>query len=149
MTRREFMFSNLISRGLAIVLLTGSFVFSPEVSGAEMTKRVVFAKGKTSVSYKGELPRNYANYDSYYFRAKKGQTLSLKLTTADPHAYLAVFETKELGPDEDAILANDEKSRQWSGKLPIKSEYSIQVYGVSTIDDDSSGAAYTLEITLR
>jgi len=95
------------------------------------------------------LPRKYADYDSYVLRAKKGQALSVKLTSADPDAYFAVYETQELGPDEDAILANDEKSREWSGKLPIKSEYSVQVYGVSSIDDGDSGAAYTIEISLR
>lgn len=35
-------------------------------------------------------------------------------------------------------------------KLPITSKYSVQVYGVSSIDDgDPSGAANTLEISLR
>ncbi len=133
------MFSSLAILRLAILLLIVSLVFSHEVLGAEVTKRVVFPKGKTSVSYKGKLPREYASYNSYLLRAKKGQTLTVKLTTSDQDAYLAVFETKELGPEEDAILANDEKSRQWSGKLPIKSEYSVQVYGVSTIDDDYAG----------
>ena len=110
----------------------------------------MFPKGKTSVSYKGKLTREYASYDSYLLRAKKGQTSTVKLTTTDRDASFAVYETKELGPDEDTILANDEKSRQWSGKLPIASQYSVQVYGVSSIDDHSaSGAAYTLEITLR
>lgn len=143
------MYLSLTIRSLAIVLLVVSFVFSPEVLGAEVTKRVVFPKGKKSVSYKGKLTREYASYDSYLLRAQKGQTLTVKLTTADRDAYFAIYETKMLGPDEDAILANDEKSRRWSGKLPIKSEYSVQVYGVSTIDDDSSGAAYTIEISLR
>jgi hypothetical protein len=57
---------------------------------------------------------------------------------------------QELGPMEDTILANDEKLREWSGKLPIASEYSVQVYGVSSIDaNDASGAAYSIEISLR
>jgi len=143
------MFLSLTICRLAIALLIASFVYSPAVSGAEVSKRVVFARGKTSISYRGKLPRKYADYDSYVLRAKKGQALSVKLTSADPDAYFAVYETQELGPDEDAILANDEKSREWSGKLPIKSEYSVQVYGVSSIDDGDSGAAYTIEISLR
>ncbi len=144
------MFLSLTICRLAIAPLVASFVFSPAVSGAEVSKRVVFAKGKTSVSYRGKLPRKYADYDSYVLRAKKGQALSVKLTSTDPDAYFAVYETQELGPDEDAILANDEKSREWSGKLPIRSEYSVQVYGVGSIDDhDASGAAYIIEISLR
>lgn len=143
------MLLSLTIRRLGIALLVASSVFSPAVSRAEVSQRVVFARGKTSVSYTGKLPRKYADYDSYVLRAKKGQTLSVKLMSTDPDAYFAVYETQELGPDEDAILANDEKSREWSGQLPIKSEYSVQVYGVSTIDDDASGAAYTIEISLR
>lgn len=144
------MFMNLTIRRLVIALLVVSFVFSPEVSGAEITKRVVFPKGKKSVSYKGKLTRQYASYDAYLLRAKKSQTLTVKLTTTDRDASFAVYETKELGPDEDTILPNNETLRQWTGKLPITSEYSVQVYGVSSIDDtDASGAAYTIEISLR
>ncbi len=144
------MFLSLTIRRLAIVLLIASVVFSPEVSGGEITKRVVFAKGKKSVSYKGQLTREYASYDSYVLRAKKGQTLSVKLTTTDRDASFAVYETKELGPDEDTILPNNETLRLWTGELPITSEYSVQVYGVSSIDDaDASGATYTIEISLR
>lgn len=141
---------SLIIRRLSVALIVVSFVFSPEVAGAEITKRVVFPRGKTSVGYQGTLPREYASYDAYLVRARKGQTLTIKLTTADRDAYFAIYETRELGPEEDTILANDEKSREWSGKMPIKSEYSIQVYGVSSIDDRvASGAAYTIEIALR
>jgi len=144
------MFSRLSIRCLAIALIVVSFVFSPEASGAEMTKRVVFPKGKTSVSYKGKLTREYASYDAYLLRAKKGQTLTVKLTTTDRDASFSVYETKELGPDEDMILPNNETLRLFTGKLPITSEYSVQVYGISSIDDrEASGAAYIIEISLR
>ena len=144
------MFSRSTIRCVIIFPLIFSFVFSPETLGAEVTRRVVFPKGKNSVVYKGRLTRQYASYDSYVLRAKKGQTLTVKLATADRDASFAVYETKELGPDEDAILPNNETLRLWSGKLPITSEYSVQVYGVSSIDDrTASGAAYTIEIAIR
>lgn len=138
-------------RILPIVLLVVSFVLPTEVWGVQIEKRVVFKKGKTSASYTGRLPRKYASYDAYVLRARKGQTITVRLTTSDPDASFSVYETKELGPEEDAIYVNnDEKLREWSGKLPITSEYSVQVYGVSSIDDkDASGAAYTIEISLR
>ena len=144
------MFLSLKIHRLVFALVVVSFVFSPEVAGAEITKRVVFPKGKTSVSYKGRLTREYASYDAYLLRAKKGQKLTVKLTTTDPDASFAVYETKELGPEEDAILVNNGTSPSWTGRLPITSEYSVQVYGVSSIDDrDASGAVYTIEISLR
>ncbi len=144
------MFLSLTVGRLAIAFIVVSFVFSPEVVGAETTKRVTFPKGKTTVSYRGKLTREYASYDSYVLRAKKGQTITVKLTTADRDASFSIYETKQLGPDEDTILPNNETLRSFTGKLPITSEYSVQVYGVSSIDDqDASGAAYIIEISLR
>lgn len=136
----------LTFRHVAIALIVASFVFSPEVLGAKVEKRVVFPKGKNTVSYRGKLPSEaqYPSYDAYILRAKKGQTLSVKFTTTDPDASFAVYETLELGPMDDAIYSGGADARVWSGKLPIKSEYSVQVYGGET-----GGAAYTLEITLR
>lgn len=139
------MFSESFRR-LAIILIVVSIGFPPEVSSAQTEKRIYFPKGKTSVTFKGRLPRSF-DYDTYFFPAKKGQTLTVKLISADPEAYLAVYETKELGPAEDTILANDERSREWSGHLPIKSEYSVQVYDAA--ENGINRAAYTVEITLK
>ena len=137
----------LLAACLSVFLIV---LFSAEIS-AQVEKRVVFAKGKYGASYKGTLPRNYADYDAYVLRAKRGQTLSFKLTTNDPNAYVAVFETQqELGPDEDMISAGEEQyPRIWSGKLPVTSEYSVQVYGARSFGQTSSRAPYTIEITVR
>lgn len=116
---------------------------------AQVEKRVVFAKGKSSATLQGKLPRNYADYDAYVIRGRRGQTLSVKLTTNDPNAYITVYETKQLGPDEDMISTGAEYPRDWSGKLPITSEYSVQVYGSRNLDQRSTRAAYTIEISLR
>ena len=65
-------------------------------------------------------------------------------------ASFSIYETKQLGPEEDTILQGDETLRLFTGKLPITSEYSVQVYGVSSIDDrEASGAAYIIGISLR
>ena len=132
---------------VAICLLTLSLAFPPEVFGAGVEKRVVFPKGKTAVSYRGKLPLHEGNYDAYFFPAKKMRTLTVKLTCDDPEAYLAIYETKELGPDEDTILGNDKRAREWMGQLPVTGEYSVQVYDAS--ENGINRAAYTLEISLR
>ena len=133
-------------RVFTICLLTISLLFPPEVIGAGIEKRVVFPKGKTTVSYRGKMPR-HGDYDAYYFPAKKRQTLTVKLTCDDAEAYLAIYETKEIGPDEDTILANDARSREWTGRLPVAGEYSVQVYDAS--ENGINRAAYTIEISLR
>lgn len=135
------------SRMFTICLLILAFVFPPEVLGAGVEKRVIFPKGQTTVSYRGKLPLHEGNYDAYFFPAKKMQTLTVKLTCDDPEAFLAIYETKELGPDEDTILAFDQRARDWTGRLPVTGEYSVQVYDAS--ENGINRAPYTLEISLR
>ena len=130
-----------------ICLLIFSIAFPPEVVGAGVEKRVVFPKGQRAVSYRGKLPLHEGNYDAYFFQAKKMQTLTVKLTCDDPEASLAIYETKELGPGEDTILAYDQRAREWTGRLPVTGEYSVQVYDAS--ENGINRAAYTLEISLR
>jgi hypothetical protein len=134
-------------RGLMMAAIVFSILLPREVLGAGIVKRVIFPKGKTTVSYRGKTPLHEGNYDAYFFPAKKMQTLTVKLVCDDAEAYLAIYETKELGPDEDTILANDLRSREWTGRLPVKGEYSVQVYDAS--ENGINRAAYTLEISLR
>ncbi|MFZ1700758.1 MAG: hypothetical protein WBO10_03600 [Pyrinomonadaceae bacterium] len=133
-------------RCLAIYLIAFSLVLPIEVFGGGIEKSVIFPKGKTTVTYRGRLPRD-SDYDAYFFPAKKGQTLTVKLKCEDPDAYLAIYETRVLGPDEDTILANDEREREWTGKLSVKGEYSVQVYDAA--ENGLNRFAYTIEITLR
>ena len=130
----------------AMCLLTLSLVFPPEVFGGDMEKRVVFPKGRTAVSYRGRAPFR-SDYHAYFFPAKKMRTLTVKLTCDDPEAHLAIYETKALDPGEDTILAFDQRAREWTGRLPVTGEYSVQVYDAS--ENGINRAAYTLEISLR
>jgi hypothetical protein len=137
-----------LSRLAAALLML--FVFALAAEAQTAGKRVQFAKGKTSAVYRGKLPRNYADYDYYVLRARKGQTLSVKLITDDADASITVFETQKLGPGEDAITPEEPKPlREWSGKLPITSEYSIQIYGPPDFDKKGTGKAYTIEISIK
>jgi hypothetical protein len=122
------------------------FLLLPAIVEAQIEKRVVFTTRKPVAIFKGRLPLDPA-YDSYFFRAHKGQTLTIKLTSNDPDAYVAIYETKDLGPVEDTIVANDIRSREWAGRLPITSEYSVQVYDAG--ENGLTRFPYTLVITLR
>lgn len=129
----------------AVVLTALSFFLSAEILGAQTGKKVVFPKGKNFVSYTGRLPKQSGDYDYYLLRAKSKQTLSVKLKTEDSGAYIQIYETKNLGPTED-LISGENNSSEWSGKLPITSEYSIQVY---CGQNGSSRTPYTIEISLR
>ena len=130
--------------GLVFILCVAAQLDSAQT----IEKRVVFQKGKNSATYTHKLPSRYADYDAYVLRAKKGQTLSVKLLADDPNASISIYEIKVLGPDEDSMIGDIEYPREWSGKLPITSEYSVQVYGPRTIDGRARGS-YTIEITVH
>ena len=77
----EYMFLHRVIKLTVVLAVTISFVFSPEVAAAQVEKRVLFRKGKTSAVFTGKLPRFYADYDAYVLKARKGQMITVKLTT--------------------------------------------------------------------
>lgn len=113
----------------------------PAWAGKE--QRVRFQRGRTTAILKGKLPRETAEYDAYIVRGRAGQTLTVHLATSDKQAYLKVF-ALELGPTEDMLTPEeDDIIQDWSGKLPVPGDYSVQVY------TDGKGGDYTLEVTIR
>lgn len=136
----------IFTRVLLIMSLAITTMFPQEIFGSTVEKRVLFPKGKGTLTFRGKLPREF-DYDAYVFAAKKGRYVTVKLISADSDAYLAIYETKTLGPDQDAILPNDKRSVEWTGQLPVNGEYSVQVYDAS--ENAINKAAYTIEITLN
>lgn len=140
-----------------IVAITFVLVYanpSPVLAGGGdgVEKRIVFTKARPTITLRGKLPRQTADYDAFIFRARKGQTISVKLTTADRDASFSIYELKELGPEEDLILPSNEMTRLYTGVLPITSEYAVQVYGKAFATEKPGpgpGASYTIEISLR
>ena len=130
------------------VLVTTAMALPPELY-ADNGRRVVFARGKDTATYSGRLPRRTGDYYYYLVRAKKGQTLTVQLDSVAPGARLAVFETKLLGPEEDALLSPGDGKQEWSGKLPVTSDYSIQVYDMPDAGARPSAAQYIITITVR
>src|SRR5688500_11945231 len=89
----------LAAAALVAIALQASQGFASEV-----LRKVVFAKGSNTAGFKGRLPKQYAVYDAYVLRVRKGQRISVKLTTDDPDASFSIYETKKFGPDEDLIF---------------------------------------------
>jgi hypothetical protein len=116
---------------LTICLFVFSFVFPPRACADSTEKYVFFPKGRSSVSYMGKLPFNH-DCDSYFFPAKKGQTLKARITFDVPDAYL-----------------RNTRQKSWTrtGPLPVIGEYSIEVYDTS--EKGINRAAYTFGISLR
>ncbi len=132
---------------MAAWLIVAIAVASTNGLAGDKEWRVVFPKGKNTVVFKGELPRQIAERDSYIITLKKGQRLTVKLTTADGSASFKIFELDKLGPDEDMIFNGSAADREFSGSVPVASRYSIQVYGPNADGVAATGAPYSIEIT--
>ena len=136
------MLKRLSSRRTAQRLTTAVFVGAFAINSifAEgIKKKVRFAKGTSSTTIRGSVVRG--DRDRYYVTAKKGQTMSVKITS---HENNAVFQVYLSGEQESLPGAGDgDDATKWSGQLPADSEYTIVVGGTR------GNATYTLTIAVR
>lgn len=108
------------------------------------TIRVRFPKGKNNVVLKGRTtggPSESGGMDpiTYTFRARKGQRLTLNLTSEKKNAVFGVYAP---GMDlvEGAQTVND-----WNGTLPKTGQYEIIVFP----EDEATDTNFTLKITIE
>ena len=108
------------------------------------TIRVKFPPGRTTVILKGRTtggPRESGGMDpiTYRLRARKGQTLTLHLTSAKKNAIFGVW-APGMEPMDVGQNATD-----WSGTLPKTGDYEISVWP----EDEMTNTTFTLEVTIR
>lgn len=125
------------------IALIAILVFS--VSAAYAQKRVKFPAGKSSVILKGKTTGGPSesggmNPVSYVVRASKGQTMTLRLSSAKKNAVFAVYL-----PGMTDFLVHTTSKSSWSGKLPQTGDYEILVFP----EDEITNTAFTLEIIIR
>lgn len=127
------------TRFFTTILLTVfalSFAFTTSADG--ITKRVRFAKGKSSATISGAVIRG--DQDTYIIGAKSGQMMSVKITALENNA---VFDIK--GPDgeylQDAGETDDATSI--TVDLPYTGDYRITVGGTR------GNATYKLTISIK
>jgi hypothetical protein len=101
-------------------------------------QKVRFARGTSSATIHGAVVRG--DSDRYYIAAKKGQTMTVKITSTEKNA---VFQVYFHGEEESLPGAgDDDDATEWSGELPIDNEYVIVVGGTR------GNATYTLKISI-
>ena len=119
---------------LIVGALAAGFIFADGVK-----KKVRFARGTSSTTINGAVIRG--DSDRYYVGAKKGQTMSVKITSLEKNA---VFQIYFHGEEESLPGAGDgDDATKWSGELPIDNEYVIVVGGTR------GNATYTLTISVK
>jgi hypothetical protein len=108
------------------------------------TRRVTFPPGRTTVVLKGTTtggPSESGGMDpvGYMVRAKKGQTMTLHLTSAKKNAVFALY-----APGMD-LVEGAQNGRDFSGPLPKTGDYEIIVFP----EDEATNTTFTLELTIR
>ena len=127
----------LIRRGLAVAF-AGSLALS-SLWAQGVKKKIQFERGSSSATVKGAVIRGES--DRYYLGAKKGQTMSVKISSEEDNA---VFQVYLPGEQETLPGAGEgEDTKDWSGELPRDAEYVIVVGGTR------GNASYTLKVSIE
>jgi hypothetical protein len=126
----------------AVVLLALLLILSSNAWAK--TIRVKFPPGRTTVVLKGRTtggPSESGGMDpiTYRLRAKKGQTLTLHLTSAKKNAIFGVW-----APGMNPVDVG-ENHTDWSGTLPANGDYEISVWP----EDEATDTTFTLEVSIR
>lgn len=121
---------------LVAILAFVSVSFNASADG--VTKRIKFAKGKSSATMSGAVVRG--DRDTYILGANGGQTMSVDIDAAQNNAVFQIT-----GPDgeflPDAGQADD--ATAWSSPLPEDGEYKIIVGGTR------GNASYKLTVAIK
>ncbi len=128
---------DLFRRGLALAFLSSLAVSSLLAQGVK--KKIQFARGASSATVSGAVVRG--DRDRYYLGAKKGQTMSVKITSQEDNAVFQIY----LPGEEDALsgAGDGDDARDWSGELPRDAEYVIVVGGTR------GNATYKLTVSIE
>ena len=126
-------------------ILAGSFVALLLVTTASARIiRVKFPKGRTTVILKNKTtggPSESGGMDpiAYHVRARKGQQMTLHLTSTKHNAVFGVY-----APGMD-LIEGAQSVKDWTGPLPKTGDYEIIVFP----KDEATNTAFTLELTIR
>ena len=102
-------------------------------------QKIRFAKGSSSATMSGTVVRG--DSDRYYVGAKKGQTMSVKITSEEDNAVFQIY----LPGEEKALhgAGDGDDATNWSGELPADAEYVIVVGGTR------GNATYKLRVAIE
>ena len=135
--RLNFNSKQFARRGVAVAFACSLALSSLLAQGVK--KKIQFERGSSSATVKGAVIRGES--DRYYVGAKKGQTMSLKITSEEDNAVFQVYL-----PGEEQTLSGageGDDTKDWSGELPRDAEYVIVVGGTR------GNATYTLKVSIE
>ena len=103
-----------------------------------LTKRVRFARGRTSATLKNSVIRG--TRDRYLVEARAGQKMTVSINSVERNAVFAIY-----APSHDTLegASEHQEVKNWSGKLPESGDYVIEVGGTR------GNATYRLTVSVR
>jgi len=124
---------------VALALLLPGAVTSTAQERRQVIKQLRFTRGSISQTLKGQV-RPEGNRYLYFFKARKGQRLTVRLVSQDNNAVCDVHSHGTF--DANPVV---EQTVDWTGKLPEADagQYSIEVHSTGGL------ARYVLEVTIR
>ena len=131
-----------MKKAVLLLILTACFCFAAYDTSAQTKQRVRFAAGTSGATVKGTV-RGFA-YKDYIVKASAGQTIDVKLASANTSSVLTVFL-----PNGDNLEGAAEMD-DFTGELPASGDYVIRV-GMMRAEArrPRSISNYTLRISIR
>lgn len=128
--------SRLSAQLACAALLTFCFAAAARAQSGGRPVAVRFERGRTTAVLKGSA--DYSNGKTYVLTARKGQTMTLHVTS---RANTAIFSLTAPGGAVEGAL----EVRDWTGELPDTGQYLVAVWNTRK----RGAVPYTLEITVR
>ena len=128
----------LNSRRLLAVVFVCALAFSSAFPQG-VKQKVRFPRGTSSTTIRGAVVRG--DRDRYYVGAKRGQTMTVKITSLEKNAVFQIYFAGEQEALEGA--GEEDDAMDWSGELPADNQYVIVVGGTR------GNATYKLTISIK
>lgn len=126
-------------RLLCLPVFVLTLVFAHGCAGQSgATKRVRFAKGHTSATYKGAVVRG--TRDRYVVGARAGQLMTVRITSGEQNAVFSI--TDPSGAFINGAGDEDDATR-WNGRLSASGDFAIEVGGTR------GNAEYALTVSVQ
>ncbi len=130
------MSSRLFVGSFSMLLILAVSALVVEADG--VTKRITFAKGRSSATVQGAVVRG--DIDTYVVRAKAEQMMTVNIRSVENNAVFTVQ-----GPDGEYLqdAGEEDNARSVTNSLPYNGDYRIKVSGTR------GNATYRLTVTIR
>jgi hypothetical protein len=133
--------------------LVAAYLMIGGMAGAQdiRTERVAFPAGASGTAIEGSITGRESV--SYLLGASAGQTMSVRLTSANTSAYFNVYEPGR-GPGDEALAVSEitgpmvPEMNRFEGVLPASGDYLVSVYLYRNAARAGETANYTLEVSI-